>query len=208
MTDLEMWDKIREGDPGTYRIVYDQYATKMYGYGMKFTRDCMLVENAIQTVFLNIFNSRSRISQTDNILAYLLSSLKRQLLSDMNKEIRQLQICPTEINLHEVSEKDDFHLEIDPESIMINSESLEERVSELNNALNKLSGRQREVIYLKYNQELSGEEIAKIMDINHQSVRNMLNRAINLLRKEMGANIDLIALTGVLTLEQVLLFVK
>lgn len=208
MTDLEMWDKIREGDPGTYRIVYDQYATKMYGYGMKFTRDCMLVENAIQTVFLNIFNSRGRISQTDNILAYLLSSLKRQLLSDMNKEIRQLQICSTEINLQEVSERDDFHLEIDPESIIVNSESLEERVSELNNALNKLSGRQREVIYLKYNQELSGEEIAKIMDINHQSVRNMLNRAINLLRKEMGANIDLIALTGVLTLEQILLFVK
>lgn len=43
--------------------------------------------------------------------------------------------------------------------------------------------RQREVIYLQYYQNLTRDEIAKIMDINQQSVSNLLQAAFKSFRE-------------------------
>ena len=50
-------------------------------------------------------------------------------------------------------------------------------------ALKALTDRQREVIYLKFNQNMSYEEIGDILGINYQSIRNLAHRAITELRK-------------------------
>ena len=55
----------------------------------------------------------------------------------------------------------------------------------LQQALDHLSERQREIIHMKYYQQLEYEEISDIMDLNYQSARNLVNRALSVLRKEM-----------------------
>ncbi len=49
-------------------------------------------------------------------------------------------------------------------------------------ALGRLSNRQREIIYLKYYQNLSYEEVSEIMNINYQVARNLLYQAIKSLK--------------------------
>ena len=52
--------------------------------------------------------------------------------------------------------------------------------------LNKLPKRQKEAIYLKYYSGLKATDIAEIMDINYQSVVNILHKAIKNLKEEVS----------------------
>ena len=61
--------------------------------------------------------------------------------------------------------------------------SLEQQ--KLDAALSRIIDRHREIIHMKYYQQLEYEEIAQIMDLNYQSARNLVNRALIALRKEM-----------------------
>jgi DNA-directed RNA polymerase specialized sigma24 family protein len=49
--------------------------------------------------------------------------------------------------------------------------------------LNELPARQREVVYLRYFQDLGIEEIAQVLSVNYQSVLNALSRAMKNLKK-------------------------
>ena len=52
--------------------------------------------------------------------------------------------------------------------------------------LNGLPKRQKEAIYLKYYSGLKAKEIAKIMNINYQSVINLLFKAIKSLKEDVS----------------------
>ena len=49
--------------------------------------------------------------------------------------------------------------------------------------LNSLTSRQKEVIYYRYMENLSIQEIAGLMDMNYQSVQNLIQRSMEHLRK-------------------------
>lgn len=50
-------------------------------------------------------------------------------------------------------------------------------------ALAQLSNRQKEIIYLKFYQELNYDEVSEIMNINYQAARNLLYQSIKSLKK-------------------------
>ena len=63
-------------------------------------------------------------------------------------------------------------------------------------ALNNLSSRQREAIYLRYFEELDFDTIAIIMDMNVQSVRNTLHRGLQAMRNLMLLQLFMMAIFG------------
>jgi DNA-directed RNA polymerase specialized sigma subunit, sigma24 homolog len=73
-----------------------------------------------------------------------------------------------------------FTLYIDDES----ADEEERQYKKIQNLLNKLTSRQREVVYLKYFKGLSNEEIALTLGINKQSVANLLSEAIRQMKKD------------------------
>ena len=52
------WDKIQQGMRDAFRQLYDQYADLLYGYGMKIAGDDNVVTEAIQSLFVYIFEKR------------------------------------------------------------------------------------------------------------------------------------------------------
>lgn len=52
------WDKIQQGDEEAFRQLYEQYADLLYGYGMKIAGDETLVTEAVQSLFVYIFEKR------------------------------------------------------------------------------------------------------------------------------------------------------
>ena len=55
----------------------------------------------------------------------------------------------------------------------------------LSEELLKLPPRQKEALYLRYVQQIPLAEIAHILDMNYQSVRNLIYRAFTKLRKNI-----------------------
>ncbi|MDG1872019.1 MAG: sigma-70 region 4 domain-containing protein [Flavobacterium sp.] len=58
--------------------------------------------------------------------------------------------------------------------------------------MNLLPSRQKEALYLRYNQGLSVEQIAELMDVNYQSANNLLHRAVLNLRKDWNVSLALL----------------
>ncbi len=78
---------------------------------------------------------------------------------------------------------DDFHFELSHDTLIIKEEENREQKERVLNAFSKLSNRQKEIIYLKYYQQLNYDEISEVMNINYQTARNLLHKSILSLRK-------------------------
>lgn len=176
--DKDFWNLIKNGNELAFSKLYNEYADLLYGYGMKIVSDEELVTEAIQNLFVYLYEKRENLSYPDSIKAYLYASLKRTLIRAASKKRSILvfsfdQVTQTEYN---------FDLEVDIETAMIQGEHKEETLLKLQNALNELSPQQREVIYLKYYKSCSNDEIAQILGISNQIVRNVASRALLKLR--------------------------
>ena len=172
-SDIELWSDFIKGDDDAFRLIYKTYVQTLFKYGCHFAQDEALIKDCIQDVFVDLSKYRSRLSSTDNIKLYLYKSLKRKIISSLGtKKIFGL------ID----DEKMPFSYTISVEEELVDSEIMRQRVAILEKALNSLSPRQREAIYLKFVSGLSYEELSKLMQMNYQSARNLVFRGLEKLR--------------------------
>ena len=128
-------------------------------------------EDATQDVFIAIWTHRETIMSPQSIHAYLLSSVRRKVLREkVRQRLDQKQ------NANPVEREADL-LDFSHEWLLIEQESLNEMTQKVSELLNELPKRQREVLYLRFYQNLERAEIADIMGINEQSVSNHLQAA-------------------------------
>jgi RNA polymerase sigma-70 factor (ECF subfamily) len=80
--------------------------------------------------------------------------------------------------------------EVSKETLLVQQQETDERSNRIVQCLSKLSGRQREIIYLKFYRGMSYEEISEIMDINYQAARNLLSNSLKALRPLLRALVN------------------
>ncbi len=173
-TDILLWDLFRKGDKQAFSMIYNLHIRALYGYGLKLSADSCFVMDCIHDLFIDLSNSKKSLSDTNNIRFYLIRSLK-------NKIIRKKKYKD-----HQTTGEYPFFLEASGNEKFEDSESVKMKRIYLRNAINELPARQKEVIYLRYIHGFNNDEIAKIMDINYQVVRNTLCKAIENLRKSIS----------------------
>ena len=176
MSDKNIWNNLRNGDQKALEEIYRRYFSVLYDYGRKLSRDENTVEDCIQELFVEIWNRREKLSETDAIKPYLLVSLKRKIFQTV-KKLRK----STDTELEEKH----FDAELSIDEILIAKETTTEQKDNLKSAFNELSDRQKEILYLKYYAEMDYDEITEIMQMNYQSARNLVSRALQKLSKNM-----------------------
>lgn len=186
MEDQDLWQKLKEGDKFALESIYREHLNHLINYGRRFTAREDLVEDCIQELFVELWQKRQNLSNTDHIKPYLLVSIRRKIISKLKKQAKH----STERESGEY-----FSAELSIENHLINKEVKKEKAEAIANAMKNLSERQQEIVYLKYFANLEYDEIADIMDLNYQSARNLLSRAIKKLSKHF---IIVLALLGIL----------
>jgi RNA polymerase sigma factor (sigma-70 family) len=76
-----------------------------------------------------------------------------------------------------------FHVEFSVEQLLIREQTLKDTSEKLITMLNQLPRRQKEILYLRFFQELEVEQIVQVMEIHPQSAYNLLHKAIHRLRQ-------------------------
>jgi len=174
-----IWRLIKSGDRNAFQKLYEMHFKDLLKYGKYLCSQDAVVEDAIHDVFVSLYNYRKKLAENVNIKHYLFSCLRRQLLkSNKNKLF---------ISTDNPAEFDQVTDQVDCKEISImNSESDREILLALKKEVEQLTEHQREVIYLRFVQDLSYEEIAKVMGISVNSSRTLLYRAIKLLRSKLS----------------------
>lgn len=175
--DTELWDAFRAGDRAALDAVYQQHVKPLYNYGFKLTQDKDLVEDGIQDIFVELWEKRERLGPTDSIRFYLFKVLRRTLLRRLAQNQRQ---SASPFVLEYVLSEDSFEVRLIAEQSTTRTNSI------LQKALDQLSGRQREVIFLRFYDELTFEEIALTMDIDVKSVYKLTYKALDSLKKKIS----------------------
>lgn len=180
MKEAIKWCDIVEGREAAYNDLYDCYSDLLYGYGMKIIADEAAVMDAIQTLFMNIFEKRKSLSAPNSIAAYLCRALKNLLINEMQSATTR-NTCKWDDE--ETAADYDFDLQPDAESAIIANESNNERFRVFKEELGKLSRQQREILYLRYYKGLAIEEVAEILAVSKRTVYNTSNNALTRLRE-------------------------
>lgn len=174
MNDVDLWRSFRNGDDHAFSMLYQTYIEVLYKYGHKLTIDSELVEDAIQDMFIELWNSRQRLSDTDSVKFYLFRVLRRKITQ--NPLMRKTTDCGIEA-------MDQKFFSGSVENQLIATESEGTRKKMLGRALLKLPPRQQEVVNLRFFNEFNHQQIAEIMNISIQSVHNTLQKSMKGLRE-------------------------
>jgi RNA polymerase sigma-70 factor (ECF subfamily) len=139
---------------------------------MKIVCDREVIKDCIHDLFVKIYTHRQSLSMTDNINIYLIRSLRNIIYNFIRDELS------AENNLvgrpsAEAFDEHDLIEELFPET-----DTDLRRKQQLMQVLNTLSKKQREIVYLRFVQDLSYEQIADILSINYQSVKNLFHRTM------------------------------
>lgn len=169
-----LWINFIDGDDTCFELIYKKYVGVLFRYGIQFTKDEEIVKDAIHDVFVRIYHSRTQLKREVNIKFYLFTALKNCLYNTFKREMVFEKLEIQELNNildHSDENKALSNLE---------QESVRKAILQL---MNQLTDRQREVIYHRFIAELSMEEIGVLMQMNTQSVQNLIQRSLKKMRE-------------------------
>lgn len=169
--EAELWDSLRTGSEEAFSLLYTRFADVVYSYGCRLHPDKDLIKDCIQDLFVTIWNTRHKLGPTTSIKYYLFRSLRRELVRKLKyNNIHKAEIFQTQT-------------EDSAEAQWISADEDSRRSNALENALQQLSERQREAVYLRFYQNMDFDDIALLMEISQRAVYKLIYRAIDVLKK-------------------------
>lgn len=180
MNDLALWKAFKSGDEKAFMTIFDRSTKPMYNYGCKVIGDGELVKDAIQELFIEVWQTRSRLRDTDSIKFYLFKCLRRKLIKLKTRSEKQhYGNLSVECN-EDASPSYEF---------LLISEQIElEKKERVMSLLKTLTKRQHEAIFLRYFEDLNCEQIAAVMELSKQAVYNLLHHALDQLKRADDAD--------------------
>lgn len=174
LTDKDLWKRFKSGDNEAFSYIYKKQYRLLLAYGMKIIPEYELIKDAIQDIFIKLHLHRENLSDTININAYLIRSLKNKLFDHLSSRSESLSIDSIPFDLTAEEPFIDIYSKEDDDII---------KYDKLQEAINLLSPRQKEIIYLRFIHNLSYDEIGEVLNIKYQSAKNLTTRTLIKLRE-------------------------
>lgn len=171
------WKLFLEGDDQAYSWIYTHYIQVLYNYGLQITPDSEIVKDCIQDVFVKIYKAKKKLTVPQNPKVYLMIALKNNIYNTFNQERLQKNYA---FSLYQTEEQ------LTVKNEFIDQEARHEEMNNIKRMMKILTPRQRKVIYYRFIEELSYDDICQIMGLNYQSAYNLLQRSLQKIREAYG----------------------
>lgn len=185
-----LWEGVRKGSTTAFSELYDLFAEDLFRYGYKVCSDQALVQDTIQDLFVHLWAKRGSLAEVATVRFYLYRALRNRIVRKLES---QRWVLSDDGSLPE-----EWHAtEADLLEVQIENEQWYARHEKLHHALERLPVRQQEAIQLRYYHDFSSREIAALLEVNEQSVRNLLFRALKQLKTEFAIVSTWVSLAGI-----------
>jgi RNA polymerase sigma-70 factor (family 1) len=165
VNDTSFLSQMREGVRPAFDSLYEKYKKDVFNEAYKRLSDPDLAKDITQDVFTALW---VRGSQTiiDNLPGYLYSSIKNNVYRLMQREKKFVPIA-------------DLLIELDNNNNRADADLLyAELVKAYEGLIANLPEQQRIIYKMRYNENLSPDEIAEKLNLSPKTVRNHLGRAL------------------------------
>jgi RNA polymerase sigma factor (sigma-70 family) len=171
-----IWSSFKKGDWEAYTHLYDFYYRPLNNYGYKFTRDVSLIEDSIHDLFVKLWTSRENLGEPASIKNYLYKALRNILIRKI-KTASRFSIFDSDVHA--------YPFEISFDDVLIQNEEERMMKETIQAVLNNLPSRQKEIVYLRFYEGLSYEEVAEVMAIDISSVYKLWYKTIENLKDQL-----------------------
>ena len=171
---LNLWQQSQAGDSLAFCQLADKQYRTLFNYATSFTSDREFIKDSIQELLIHIWEKRETI-QIQFVTIYFQRALRNQLL----QEFRRNNAANALLDIEEIGQLSDYQT---VETEIEQSEIYSENQVKVRSAINELPRRQKEAVFLKYFEGMDNEQIADLMQVNRQSVANLLFKAISFLK--------------------------
>jgi len=165
-------ERLRCGDKEALFSLMIIYYNDLFKYALKFTSDPELTKDLVNQFFIHVWENRANLYKAEKIKPYLIVSFKRFLLAWYRKEQK-----------HTFLTADDFESSEQPYENYLIAIQKEEQIKEaLKQAVKSLPKRQKELVQLRFYEQLSYEEISERTSLTIRTIYNKLHIALKKMR--------------------------
>ena len=171
---LQQWRLLRQGRQEALGYFFRCYYQDMHRYAQGLLRDQAAAQDQVQQFFLQLWERHPSLPAKVNVRPYIFRALRFAIIDELRRQQRKRTI-PLDTWTFEWQNSPDEPAS--PTAALL-----------LPDALQQLSTNQREILFLRFYNEIPYPEIAEIMGMRYQSVRNAAHRGIKKLRQLMEVN--------------------
>jgi RNA polymerase sigma-70 factor (ECF subfamily) len=178
LDDARLMVSVQQGDPMAFRLLVERYKKKAYYTALKLVGDPDDAYDLSQEAFIRVYNARRRYDGNSPFYAWFYAILRNLARNHLRKRsVRSEYAARTRRTRDQSLEVSDS-----PECIA----EADEAKKAVWAAIEKLSYEHREIIILRHFEDMSYEEIAKLLGIAAGSVMSRLYYARKRLRELLG----------------------
>ncbi|ACU03289.1 RNA polymerase sigma factor [Pedobacter heparinus] len=171
-TDQELLAKLRGGDKFAFDEIYTKHWSKVYNQSFKKLHDPELAKDITQEVFIYLWQHREN-NLIENLPAYLFTSVRNNVFRALKKQDRFIPVTDL------IIEARAFYPDADADLLA------KEFFKTYDILVNAMPPAQQRIFRMHYHDDLSTQEIAKILKLSRGTVQNQLTRAVTLLRASL-----------------------
>lgn len=172
LSDQEILDSVISGNQADYSIIVDRYKNKAFSLLKRMLKNEQDAEETLQDCFLKAYNSLSNFKGEAKFSTWFYRIVYNTALTKLSSRKRKTE--------NEMSSVDD-HFDLKSDYDFRSSEKKDLSVF-INDLVNQLPERFATVINLYYLNEMSCEEISKILEISVSNVKVILHRSRSALK--------------------------
>lgn len=172
--DIELLDLLKCGNVAAFDELYNRYWEVLFDIACKKLHDKDDAKDIVHDLFLQLWNNRTSLNVYKSFSGFLFISLKNKIIDKQRLVISRLkknsEIGKTQSELHDTVTEQLYYNELN---------------TFLNQQINLLPEKMREIYLLSREEGLSINQIADRLLLSPQTVKNQISNALKFLRKKV-----------------------
>jgi RNA polymerase sigma-70 factor (ECF subfamily) len=185
LSDEELIFRFQDGDVYAFEEIVNRYKDPLMNFVFRFLGDMSEAEDIVQETFLRVFRNKRAYRKIAKFSTWIYTIAGNLAKTELRKRKKR--------NLHSITELgyEDKDYEISDDTLNPEKKTSSRMFDEiLQREIQQLSPKFREVIILRDIQELSYEEISKILKVPLGTVKSRVNRARLRLQERLKEYLD------------------
>lgn len=155
-----------------FETLFRQNYERLYYHAHAIVHDEDVAKDVVSEVFVNVWRLRETI-EPSTVLPYLYTSVRNRCLDQLRQSNRQVPLMQEVLNDLEHNTESDWN-------------EYEARIAHLRAELNRQPERVRRVLYLRFYEQKTNQEVADMLGISVDGVKKIIQRAFAQMRISLG----------------------
>ena len=170
----ELLEQASSGNEEAFATLFHAYKNKLYGYLFRLTNSNEITEDLIQDIFLKLWKDKSELSSIAQFDSYLFRMAKNQAINAFKSIARETLLYAEYIQTQNIEN-----------NTTDNTVQFNETQRILNQIVETLPPQQKLVFQLSREKQLKHDEIAQLLNLSPNTVKNHLIQALNTIKSQL-----------------------